>query len=148
MSIEDRVVSLEQAFLALSAMVKRADERQDTVGESINLLTKMIEHHEQRLDGVHAEQSNADERIAALADAQIRTEGALKELSAIQSNADERIAALADAQIRTEASQSHADERIAALADAHIKTEEALAKLTEKLHRLADTVERHIKEGH
>ncbi|HEY6186040.1 MAG TPA: hypothetical protein VIW80_00065 [Pyrinomonadaceae bacterium] len=124
MSIEDRVVNLEQAFLAL---MKREDERQDTVGQSIKLLTEMIQHHEQRLDTVYAEQSNADERIAALADAQIRTEDALKELSATQSNADTRIAALADAQIRTE---------------------EVLAKLTGKLDRLADTVERHIKEGH
>jgi septal ring factor EnvC (AmiA/AmiB activator) len=123
-SIEDRVVNLEQAFLAL---MKRDDDRHDTVGESIKLLTEMIEHHEKRLDGVHEEQSNADGRIAALADAQIRTEDALKELSTTQSHADERIAALADAQIRTEG---------------------ALAKLTEKLDRLADTVERHIKEGH
>ncbi|MBA3767362.1 MAG: hypothetical protein H0W99_10310 [Acidobacteria bacterium] len=127
MSIEDRVINLEQAFLALNTLAKRADERHDSVSESIKLLTQMIQHHDERFDRSEAEQSNADARIAALADAQIRTEDALKELSATQSNADTRIAALADAQI---------------------KTEEALAKLTEKLDSLADTVERHIKESH
>jgi septal ring factor EnvC (AmiA/AmiB activator) len=108
-------------------LANRADERHDSVSESIKLLTQMIQHHDERFDRSEAEQSNADARIAALADAQIRTGDALKELSAAQSNADTRIAALADAQI---------------------KTEEALAKLTGKLDRLADTVERHIKEGH
>jgi hypothetical protein len=83
MSIEERVVNLEQAFLALNLLAKRAEERVDTISESIGLLTEMIQRHDARLDGVQAEQSNADVRIAALADAQIRTEEALNRLETL-----------------------------------------------------------------
>jgi septal ring factor EnvC (AmiA/AmiB activator) len=148
MSIEDRVVNLEQAFLALNTMAKRADERHETVSESIKLLTEMIRHHNERFDHTEAEQSNADARIAALADAQISMGDALKELSAAQSNADARIAALADAQIKTE-------EALKELSAAQIRTETALKELSAtqsnadaRIATLADIVERHVKEGH
>ncbi|MBA3765667.1 MAG: hypothetical protein H0W99_01515 [Acidobacteria bacterium] len=81
MSVEDRVANLEEAFIALRQMAKRADERVDSISESIGLLTQMIERHDARHDRAETEQSNADARIAALADAQIRTEEALSRLA-------------------------------------------------------------------
>jgi hypothetical protein len=58
---------------------------------------------------------------------------------------DQRIAALVDAQIRSEAAQSHADERIAALADAQIRTGEAITRMSARVDRLAETVDRYIE---
>ncbi len=83
MSVEERVINLETAFLELSRMAKRADERMDTIGESIQLLTQLVARHDARFDHVGGELSNADARIAALADAQIRTEEALNRLEAL-----------------------------------------------------------------
>ncbi len=83
MSVEERVVNLEQAFVALNQLVKRADERQESIVESIRLLTEMIQRHDARHDRAEAEQSNADVRIAALADAQIKTEEALNRLETL-----------------------------------------------------------------
>jgi type II secretory pathway component PulJ len=73
MSIEERVIKLE--------------EFASDVREYTRILTAMIQRHDERLDEHAAEiaelraaESNADARIAALADAQIRTEDALKKL--------------------------------------------------------------------
>jgi hypothetical protein len=81
MSIEERVIKLEEYA---------ADVREYT-----KLLTALIQRHDDRLDEHATMFHEANQSIAALADAQIRTEEA-------QANADARIAALADAQIRTE----------------------------------------------
>lgn len=77
MSIDERVANLEQAFLALNTLAKKQDERHESTSENIRLLTEMIRRHDEKLDDVRAEQSNADIRIAALADAQIRTEDSI-----------------------------------------------------------------------
>jgi chromosome segregation ATPase len=152
MSVEERVANLEEAFLALRTIAKRADERQDSMSESIKLLTQMIQRHDERFENVEAEQSNADVRIAALADAQIKTEESLNRIEAqmARTDADVHLATL-EAQV----ARTDADVRIAALADAQIKTEESLnrieaqmARTDERLNRLADTIERHITEGH
>jgi Mg2+ and Co2+ transporter CorA len=81
MGIEERVVNLEQAFIALNRLAKKADERADSATESIRLLTQMIQRHDERLDE-HAEMfREADRSIAALADAQIHTEEAITHLT-------------------------------------------------------------------
>jgi uncharacterized protein YhaN len=74
MSTEERIIKLEEFA---------ADVRGYT-----QLLTEMIRRHDERLDEVRAEQSNADARIAALADAQIQTEDAIRALVAAQSHTD------------------------------------------------------------
>ncbi|MBA3767179.1 MAG: hypothetical protein H0W99_09370 [Acidobacteria bacterium] len=83
MSVDERVANLEEAFIALRQMAKRADDRQESIVQSIRLLTEMIQRHDARHDRAEAEQSNADVRIAALADAQIKTEEALNRLEAL-----------------------------------------------------------------
>lgn len=60
--------------------MKRADERHDSVGESIKLLTQMIQRHDERFGRTKAKQSNAHTRLAALADAQIKIEEAIAKL--------------------------------------------------------------------
>lgn len=66
MSVEERLVKLEEFA---------ADVRKFT-----QVLTEMIRRHDERLDE-HAEMfRESDRSIAALADAQIRTEDSLKQL--------------------------------------------------------------------
>ena len=50
MSIEDSAVNVEEAFLALNRLAKRADERHESVSESSKLLTQMIQRHDKRFD--------------------------------------------------------------------------------------------------
>jgi hypothetical protein len=66
MSIEERVIKLEEYA---------ADVREYT-----KLLTAMIQRHDERLDEHAAMFHEANQSIAALADAQIRTEDALRKL--------------------------------------------------------------------
>jgi DNA repair exonuclease SbcCD ATPase subunit len=76
-NIEQRVAKLEEFA---------ADVRAYT-----QILTEMIRRHDERLDEVRAEAANADVRIAALADAQIQTEDALRQLTARMGDTDERL---------------------------------------------------------
>jgi hypothetical protein len=73
MSVENRVIKLEEFA---------ADVREHT-----QILTALLQHQSERMDDHDAAinemreaQANADARIAALADAQIRTEDVLKRL--------------------------------------------------------------------
>ena len=91
MSVEERVLNLEKFA---------ADVREHT-----RILTEVVRRYYERLD----------------------------EHDGIFAEADRAIAALADAQIRTEAAQVNSDARIAALADAQIRTEDALKKVIERL---------------
>jgi chromosome segregation ATPase len=81
MSIEDNVLNLEQAFLSINRLANRADERHDSVSESIKLLREMIQRHDKRFERTEPKQSNAYMRLAALADAQIKTEEAIAKLT-------------------------------------------------------------------
>ncbi len=82
MSIEERVLRLENAFTILVELAQSTDER---------------------MDDLIAAQVNSEAKIAALADAQIQTEGALKTLT-------QRVTELTDA-------QAHTDRRLDALID-------------------------------
>ena len=112
------------------------------------MLVEMIRRHDQRLDEVRAEQSNADERIAALADAQIKTEEILARLTNRidheQSNADKRIAALAKAQIRTDEALARLTDRVDQLTDRVEQVTNQVGQVTGRVDKLADTVERYI----
>ncbi len=80
MSVEDRVLRLE-TFAAdvrehtrlLTEVIRRMDERDDRTDER-------ADRHEQWIDELHAAQANSEAKIAALADAQIRTEETLRRL--------------------------------------------------------------------
>jgi peptidoglycan hydrolase CwlO-like protein len=84
MSIEERVTTLEQAFVTLTRLAENMDARMDSTGERVN---------------------NLEEKMAALADAQIRTEEALTRLAKAN---EESLARLAEA-------QAHTDRRLDAL---------------------------------
>lgn len=65
----------------LDQRVAKLEEFASDVREFTRVLTEMMRRHDERLDELRAEGANADARIAALADAQIRTEDALARLT-------------------------------------------------------------------
>jgi hypothetical protein len=80
MSIEERVIKLEEFASDVRSFTKT--------------LTEMMLRHEARLDG-HTEMfREANHSIAALADAQIRTEDGLKQLTAAQKETNEKLNSL------------------------------------------------------
>ncbi len=81
MTVEERVLRLENAFVQMTTMVRNLDERDETHAEWINLLG--------------AAQANTEHKIAALTDAMIRVEDA-------QARTEDALVRLADAQARTE----------------------------------------------
>lgn len=80
------------------------------VRQSINLLTQLSLRSYERMDELEVAQANSERKIAALADAQIRTEAALANLT-------EKMAQLAEAQAKLAESQAHTDQRLDALID-------------------------------
>jgi hypothetical protein len=94
MSIEERVIQLESVVATLARLMEKADARAmrdaartDSLERHFKMLTELAVRASERADGadvglagMRAAQANADVRIAALADAQIRTEDALKRL--------------------------------------------------------------------
>jgi hypothetical protein len=134
MSTDDRILRLENAMstlLELAAEQQRlsaeqqrqsAEQQRRTarLEESLVVLIELSRSHNESIDELRsgqielrAAQTESEQKIAALVDAQIRTEGAH--------------AALADA-------HAASDQKIAALADAHIRTEDALARLAETVN--------------
>ena len=109
----------------------KLEARVSDLEQYFKMLVEMLRRHDERLDEVSGGQSDADRRIAALADAQIRA-------GEEQSNADRRIAALADAQIRT-------DEAITRLSGRVNQLTENVDRVTGRVDRLAETVDRYIE---
>lgn len=89
MSTEERLARLEDAFVTLTRVVESIDSRLNTQLGWINSLGEA----QVRLE---AAQANSEAKIAALADAQIRTEEALTRLAQAQAHTDQRLDALID----------------------------------------------------
>ena len=89
MSTEERLARLENAFVNLTRLAESLDERLNTQLSWINLLGEA--------------QTNSEAKIAALADAQIKTEDALVKLT--------------EAHTKLAESQAHTDRRLDALID-------------------------------
>lgn len=96
MSADERITQLESAFTMLLNMTRNLDERADTHTDWINQLG--------------AAQAETERKIAALVDAQIRTEDALARLTTKMSD-------LADAQAHTDATFNALALKVDALTD-------------------------------
>jgi len=104
MSTEERVARLENAFVNLSRLAESLDERLNTQLSWINLLGEA--------------QANSEAKIAALADAQIKTEDAL---------------------VKTEDALVKTEDALVRLAEAHTKLAEAHTRLAESQTKLAES---------
>ncbi len=103
MSVEERVLRLENAFATLSELVAASESRTNMM---VTLLHRMDERMDQQLTWINrlgSAQANTEGKLAALIDAQIRTEQTLTTLT-------ERMTGLVGAQERT-------DRRVDALID-------------------------------
>jgi hypothetical protein len=98
MSVEDRVLQLEKSFQILTQLAVNASERSEQQLEWINQLG--------------AAQVETESKLAALIDAQVRTEDALAALTV-------KVDALVDAQARADARL----DRLAALLEQHVTEE-------------------------
>jgi chromosome segregation ATPase len=79
------------------------EERLTNLEEFNRLIMQWARRAEERMDELRVAQANSETKIAALADAQIRTEGVvaalgeqMKELAAAQAHTDQRLDALID----------------------------------------------------
>jgi peptidoglycan hydrolase CwlO-like protein len=81
MSTEDRVAQLESAFVTLTRLVQNHGERFDTHLGWINQLGAAQAE-------LTAAQANSEQKIAALVDAQIRTEDELRRLAEAQRHSE------------------------------------------------------------
>jgi chromosome segregation ATPase len=104
------------------------DSHMDDIKQSIKLLTQLALRAGERMDDLEEAQANSERKIAALADAQIRTEDSLARLS--------------EAQSRTEEAQANSERKIASLIDAQQHTEENVAKLSQAQQRTEESITR------
>ena len=141
---------LEQSIAELKRLVEKHRRRLADVGQAIQLQTDVSRSHDESIDDLRAGQSDFDRKLAALVNAQIRTEDKFAELAQAQAESDRKIAALAQAQAEAERRFAEAQ---AAIAESRVELDRKMAELAEsqahsdgKLDALIDVV-RDILEG-
>ena len=139
MSTDERLAQLEQTQRIMVELLRRADERMDT--------------HQDWINQLGTAQAELDAKMAALVDAQISTEDALRELSKAQARTDAQIAetnaqlAKTDAQLaKTDAQLAKTDAQLAQTDAQLAETNAQMAETDARLNRLVETVERYIAE--
>jgi uncharacterized phage infection (PIP) family protein YhgE len=105
MSVEDRVLRLENAFATLSELAARAESRADTSLQITNTLVQLAVSASERADTHEA-------WINELGEAQAKLTKAQAELAEAQAKLTEEQAKLAEAQSRTEATLAETNERL------------------------------------
>jgi DNA repair exonuclease SbcCD ATPase subunit len=110
MTTDERLLRLENAFTTLAELASSHHQRMSTLEQSFQTLVELARGAEERMDQhlswinqLGDAQANSESRIAALADAQIRT--------------DEALVKLIEAQTKLAESQAHTDRRLDALID-------------------------------
>ncbi len=104
---EERNRSLENAYQILVQLLQRDGQRLDQhelllaqhearMNDFDAMMKSMAEEFNALMRVIAEAQANADFKIAALADAQIRTEAALERVEAQQAHTDRRLSALID----------------------------------------------------
>ncbi len=76
-NIESRIKTVEEAMQALTQLAVSASERMDTHESWINILGSSAEALTARMEELAAAQTNSEVKIAALTDAQIKTEDSI-----------------------------------------------------------------------
>ena len=110
MATEERLSRLETAFATMAELASKHHERVSTLEQSFQMLVQLArsadERMEQQLTWINQlgeAQANTEVKMAALTDAQIKT--------------DEALSRLAEAQAKLAESQAHSDHRLDALID-------------------------------
>ena len=97
---EERILRLENAMATLAELAASTQGRVTRLEEAYVTVVELLRSHNDGMTELRASQAEADARIAALADAQIRADErlqtALKQLAESQAHTDRRMDALID----------------------------------------------------
>jgi hypothetical protein len=103
MSSDERITRLENAFSTLAELAGDHHRRISRLEESFVMLVDLARNHNEAMDDLRTAQTEAERKLAALADANLRTEGAqarmaeaLQHLAEAQTHSDQRLDALID----------------------------------------------------
>ncbi|OLE51785.1 MAG: hypothetical protein AUG51_21225 [Acidobacteria bacterium 13_1_20CM_3_53_8] len=107
MTVEERVLRLENAFATLAEMVTKEQTRTD-------VLLQLVSDHDERM---------------------VTQQDWINQLGHAQAESEAKIAALADSHIRLEEAHTRLEEAHARLEEAQARTEAAITRLTERLDR-------------
>lgn len=142
---------------ALTDLTSKLDERSrqtearvDNHQTQLDILTELARHADERLNTqlswlneLGEAHANLDAKMAALTDAQIKTEGALANAQirteAALANLAGALANLAESHAKLAESQANLTESHAKLTESHAKLAESQAKLTHSQAKLADS---------
>jgi hypothetical protein len=135
----DELVKAVQELVAVqrehSEILRRHEEILREHSEILRQHSEILRQHSERLAALAEAQKRTEEQLAALAEAQKRTEEQLAALMEAQKRTEEQVSALAEAQKRME-------EQLAALTEAQRRTEEQLAALVEDQRRMWEELRR------
>jgi chromosome segregation ATPase len=132
MSTEERPAELERSFVTLTHLAESASERADTHQEWINLLGKA--------------QAETETKIAALVDAQVRTEDVIGRLGGVVAQLGGTVAQLSEAVAQLNESVVQLNEAVVQLAEAQARTDAQVVQLTTRVDKLADMFERYLSD--
>jgi chromosome segregation ATPase len=96
MSADERILRLENAMATLAELAADRERRVSRLEEALVTLVELVRSHNESMDESRVAHGETDRKIAVLADAQIRTEDALKQLAEAQAHTDRRLDALID----------------------------------------------------
>ena len=135
------IARLEHAFATVTEFAKAMDERLDSTDRRVDDLRGILREEVEALTG----------KIAALVDAQIRTETHLAELAETQAVSDRKLVDLAEAHLRTEAALAESQLRTeVALAESQLRMQDSLRELAQAQIRTAEAQalsDRKLAEG-
>ncbi|MFL6334612.1 MAG: hypothetical protein ACJ754_14965 [Pyrinomonadaceae bacterium] len=131
--LEQTTQRLEQGFQTLTGLAAHQDERQTGMGRTTQTLAELAADHQQLMANLQQRVTGLEEANATVVELLRRHHDGITEMRAAQANADAKIAALADAQIRTEAAMERGNERVqtalAQLAESQTHTDQRLDAL-------------------
>lgn len=110
MTTEERLLRLENSFSSLSELAAKSEANTAQLIELARNADERMDDHEKWINELGAAQANSEARIAALADAQIKTEAVITSLG-------QKVDSLAQQVGELTAAQSATDRRLNALID-------------------------------
>ena len=140
---ESRLLRLEESFKILVELARGMDERLETTGQTIGMLSHTMDELVRRTIILGEAQSQTDARLT---EAQIRLDTKMEELAEAQRQTD---GSLRQTDARLTESQIRLDTKMAELADSHLRLDaimagvaEAQARTDVRLNSLIDIVVR------
>lgn len=95
MTTEERLLRLENAYITLSDLAAKADQRQDRTDERMEVLTQLAINTDERMEVLTQLALNFDSRMDRITETQARTEANLEALTMIAGEIGKKVDALA-----------------------------------------------------